>query len=108
RASYNNKQDKISKFFNTSAFVANAPGQYGNAGRNIITGPGLANVDLSLVKNFPIGEHFGRVQFRSEFFNAFNHTNLGQPNGTLINSTFGKIQTAGDPRILQFALRYQF
>jgi hypothetical protein len=108
RSSYTSKPDKISKFFNTSAFVANSPGQYGNTGRNIITGPGLSNVNLSLVKSFPVGEHFGHLQFRSEFFNAFNHTNLGQPDGTLIDSTCGKIQTAGEPRILQFALRYQF
>ena len=108
RASYANKADKIARFFNTAAFVANSPGHYGDTGRNIITGPGLANVNLSLVKSFPLGENFGNLQFRSEFFNALNHTNLGQPDGTFINSTFGKIQTAGDPRILQFALRYQF
>jgi len=110
RASYTNKTDKINRFFNTSAFTANLPGTYGNAGRNIISGPGLANVNLSLVKSIPITEHFGTVQFRAEFFNALNHANFGQPDGNLSNAStsFGKITTAGDPRIMQFALRYQF
>lgn len=110
RASYTNKTDKINRFFNTSAFTANLPGTYGNAGRNIISGPGLANVNLSLVKSIPITEHFGTMQFRAEFFNALNHANFGQPDGNLSNAStsFGKITTAGDPRIMQFALRYQF
>ena len=75
-----------------------------------MSGSGLQNINISLVRNFPIGEHFGKVQFRSEFFNALNHPNLGQPDGNLANAatTFGKITTAADPRIIQFALRYQF
>jgi hypothetical protein len=110
RASYLNKTDKINRYFNTSAFTANLPGTYGNAGRNLLYGPGLANVNLSLVRSFPITEHFGTMQFRAEFFNAFNHANFGQPDGSLSNAStsFGKITTAGDPRIMQFALRYQF
>jgi hypothetical protein len=110
RASYLNKTDKISRFFNTSAFTANLPGTYGNSGRNTISGPGLANVNLSLVRSIPIAEHFGTVQFRAEFFNALNHANFGQPDGNLSNAStsFGKITTASDPRIMQFALRYQF
>jgi hypothetical protein len=110
RGSYLDKTDKIAKFFNTAAFVANAAGTYGNTGRNSLIGPGLANVNLSLVRTFPITDRLGNVQFRSEFFNALNHANLGQPDPSLNNAstTFGKIQTAGDPRIMQFALRYQF
>jgi hypothetical protein len=61
-----------------------------------------------LVKSFKISERLGAVQFRSEFFNAFNRANFGQPDGNLINQTFGRIQTAADPRVVQFALRYQF
>ncbi len=110
RASYLDKADKLTRYFNTSAFTANLPGTYGNAGRNILSGPGLANVNLSLVRSFPITEDFGTVQFRAEFFNALNHANFGQPDGNLNNATtsFGKITTASDPRIMQFALRYQF
>jgi len=106
--SYANKNDMIQQFFTTAAFVSNLPGQYGNTGRNILSGPGLSNADLSLVKGFSLGEKFGKIQFRAEFFNAFNRTNFKQPDGVLIDKTFGKIQAAGDPRILQFALRYQF
>jgi hypothetical protein len=65
-------------------------------------------MDFSLVKNFPISERLGKLQFRSEFFNTLNHARFGQPDGNLNNKTFGQIQTAADPRIIQFALRYQF
>ena len=88
--------------------MANQPGQYGSAARNLFSGPGRFNVDLSLVKSFRISERFGQLQFRSEFFNSLNHARFGQPDGNLINKTFGQIQTAADPRIIQFALRYQF
>ena len=110
RSSYVDKSDMLNRFFNVAAYSANLPGQYGSSGRNPLSGPGLQNVNISLVRSFPIGEHFGRIQFRSEFFNALNHPNLGQPDGNLANAstTFGKITTAADPRIIQFALRYQF
>jgi hypothetical protein len=106
--SHPSKADMLARYFNTAAFVANQPGHYGSAGRNLFSGPGLFNTDLSLVKRFPISEKFGALQFRSEFFNALNRANFGQPDGNLINQTFGRIQTAADPRVLQFALRYQF
>lgn len=110
RSSYANRDDELNHFFNTAVYTANLPGQYGNSGRNPLSGPGFQNVNLSLVRSFPIGEHLGRLQFRSEFFNALNHPNLGQPDGSLADAstTFGKITTASDPRIIQFALRYQF
>jgi len=60
------------------------------------------------VKSFRISERLGQVQFRSEFFNLLNQVNFGQPDGNFANRTFGQIQTAADPRIVQFALRYQF
>ena len=113
RSSYANRTDELSKFFNTAAFVSNTPGHYGNTGRNILSGPGLTNVNLSLVRSFPIGERYGNLQFRSEFFNLFNHPNFGQPDGDFSDKTFGVVSATGpagiaDPRVLQFALRYQF
>ena len=89
------------------------PGHYGNTGRDILSGPGLDNVNLSLVRSFPPGERFGTLEFRSEFFNLFNHPNFGQPDGNLSDKTFAVISTTGpagiaDPRILQFALRYRY
>ncbi len=97
----------IQQYFNTAAFVPNQPGRYGNAARNLFSGPNSSNTDLSLVKSFRVKETH-QIQFRSEFFNAFNQVNFGQPDGNLNNKTFGRIQTAADPRIVQFALRYQF
>jgi hypothetical protein len=110
RGNYANETDKLSQFFNKNAYVANNPGQYGNSGRNPLSGPGLQNVNLSLVRSFPIGESYGKLQFRSEFFNALNHPNFGQPDGNLndLSTSFAKITSASDPRIMQFALRYQF
>lgn len=105
---HSNRDDLIQKFFNTSAFVANQPGQYGNVGRNLITGPAQATTDLSVVKSFAISEKLGKLQFRSEFFNLWNQVNFGQPEPRLNNRNFGRIQAAGDPRIVQFALRYLF
>ena len=53
RNGYSNRTDELSNYFNTAAFVKNNPGQYGNAGRNILTGPGLTNASLTLVRDFP-------------------------------------------------------
>jgi Carboxypeptidase regulatory-like domain/TonB-dependent Receptor Plug Domain len=111
--SHATRAEELSNFFSQSAFVANKPGQYGNTGRNILSGPSLANVNISLVRAFPISEHLGNLQFRSEYFNLFNHPNFGQPDGVLADKTFGVISSTGpagiaDPRILQFAVRYQF
>jgi hypothetical protein len=106
--SHSSRNDMIQQFFNIAAFVPNRPGRYGNTGRNILSGPGSSTTDLSLVKTFPVSERLGKVQFRSEFFNAWNQVNFGAPVAALNNRNFGKIQSAGDPRILQFALRYLF
>jgi hypothetical protein len=119
RAKYANRADELSQFFNKSAYVANNPGQYGNSGRNSLSGPGIATVNVSLVRSFPIGERFGTLQFRSEFFNALNHPNFGQPDPSYndLSTSFASITSTastttaastGDPRIVQFALRYQF
>ena len=94
--------------FNTSAFALPRTGTFGNASRTVLRGPGVNNWDLAVFKNFPVVKERVRLQFRSEFFNAWNKVNLGQPVPQLNNRSFGHIQTAGDPRILQFALRYVF
>src|SRR5207237_2300412 len=93
---------------NNTAFVANQPGKYGSTALNLFSSPGGTNTDVSLVKSFPIGEHLGRLQFRAEFFNTLNQVRFGGPVSNLINNTFGQIQSAGDPRVIQFAVRYQF
>jgi hypothetical protein len=105
---HTSRDDFINAFFNTAAFTANQPGRYGNFGRNVFSGPASAATNISVVKTVPISERLGSVQFRSEFFNLFNSVNFGQPVLLLNNRNFGRIQTAGDPRIMQFALRYAF
>jgi hypothetical protein len=94
-------------WFNTACFKQAATGTWGTLGRNTLRGPGTANVDWGLYKNFNITEAL-KLQFRSEFFNLFNHTNFGNPSATVTGTTFGQIWGAGDPRIIQFALRLSF
>ena len=68
---------------------------------------GWVNIDVGLSRSFPIREGH-RVQLRFEFFNATNHANFSNPTGNITSADFGRILSAGDPRILQFALKYTF
>ena len=105
---HSNKEDMVARYFNTAAFVANQPGQYGNAGRNLFSGPGYSATNVSLTKAFGLPGRLGRLQVRGEAFNVFNQVNFGQPEARLINANFGRILTAGDPRIIQLAVRWGF
>ena len=82
-------------------------GQFGNEGRNVVRGPGIESVDLSLFKNFRIDET-KRLQFRAECFNSLNHANFGLPENDLESPAFGQILQAGPPRLLQLALKVIF
>ena len=73
------------QFFNPAAFLAPANGTVGNLGRDTLTGPGLSNVDLSLLKATQISERV-HAQFRAEFFNVLNHTNFATPNPVVFTS----------------------
>jgi hypothetical protein len=108
------------RFFNAAAFCAPpAIGNgtdFGNSGVGIVRGPGQANFDFSLTKMTRIGEKQS-VQFRTEFFNLFNHPQFAIPGSVAGNQTlyannaalFGVItSTSVNPRLIQFALRYQF
>jgi hypothetical protein len=109
-------QRTVDKWFDTSAFVtlSNTPGSVGftpnrimgNSGVGILRGPGLVNLDFNLSKTFEINERVS-AQFRAEFFNAVNHTNLGVP-GVMIGGGFGQIVSAYDARIIQFGLKLRF
>ena len=97
----------IDKFFNTGAFVPTNQvprGTYGNAGRGLISGPALNATDLAVMKDFPFTEQL-RLQLRGEAFNAFNQVNFGNPVTNVSSSAFGRIRSAGDPRIMQIALK---
>ncbi len=99
----------VAKYFNTSAFEPNGPGQNGTAGRNILRGPGFNNFDFTVIKRTKLPgleSHF--VQFRVEFFNLFNHPNFFNPVSNLASPNNGRILSARDPRIIQFALKYEF
>jgi hypothetical protein len=95
------------EWFNTAAVAFPAPGTFGNAGRNILTGPGFQNVNASLVKNTRLSERLN-LQFRAEAFNLFNHPNFNLPDNFLGSPTFGRITSARDPRHIQFGLKLLF
>ncbi|MBV9400617.1 MAG: TonB-dependent receptor [Bryobacterales bacterium] len=98
----------IAQWFNTAAFAKQAPGTYGNAGRNLLVGPGAWNLDAALSRSFVIRENV-KLNFRWEAFNVFNHARFNNP-GTSLSSgtTFGIISTAQDPRIMQVAAKIVF
>jgi hypothetical protein len=104
---HSSRSAMISRFFNTSAFVPTnlvARGTYGNAGRGLISGPSASATDLALMKDFSLAERL-RLQLRGEAFNAFNQVNFANPTTTVTSGAFGSIRSAGDPRIMQVALK---
>jgi hypothetical protein len=101
-------QRTADRFFNPNAFSTPAPFTFGNAGRNTIPGPGNNIFDFALQREFRVHEGHA-IRFRAETFNAFNHPNWGIPGGYPdFGPFFGKIFTSGDPRRMQFAVRYDF
>lgn len=110
------KSDRtFSRNFDTSVFQPPPVGTIGNAAKTLLRGPGINNWDIALVKNFPIWERL-RVQFRSEFYNAFNHTQFSAFNTTArfdaranqVNGQFGQYTAARNPRFIQLALKIHF
>jgi hypothetical protein len=96
------------EWFNTAAFSTPAPYTFGDAGRDIIPGPGNAVVDLALHRRFALAERVS-LELRAEAFNSLNNPNFGLPgNNPDFGPFFGKIRTAGDPRRFQFAARIEF
>ncbi len=101
------------QWFNPNAFLLPTPGTYGNLGRATLTGPGLADVDVSLFKNVAISERL-RLQIRAEFFNVLNHANFSTPNAIVfsngaISSSAGLItSTTTTSRQIQFGMKLIF
>ncbi len=105
----NGAPNTIGQWFNTSAF-ANVPAgviRPGNAGRGTILGPGYGRWDFSIFKNFKVREPLN-IQFRTEMFNVFNHTNPLAVSTNVTASNFGQITSTRDPRIIQFGLKFSF
>lgn len=94
-------------WFNTGAFVTPPYGSFGNAGRNILEGPGFSSVDVSLVKNTMIREAT-TLQFRAEIFNLLDRANFGLPDSFVGSPSFGSVLSAGTPRRIQFGLKLLF
>jgi hypothetical protein len=132
--SHSSRDSMINQFFNTGAFVNptcgftpdpgnplaieqqnctpfnitySMLGQYGNAGRSILSGPAFSNTDFSIIKNIPFTERY-RLQFRSEFFNVFNQVNFHNPVTRVTSGSFGRITGANDGRVIQFGLKLFF
>ena len=102
------KGENLDTYFDKTRFANPAPNTFGTLGRNILFGPGFANIDTSLVKGWrlPFFGEAGMIEYRFEAFNVFNATHLANPVTGLTNPNFGKITgTDGDPRILQMALK---
>ena len=104
-------ESRLQMYFNTACFApatADAAGGFGNTGRNILQGPDQYNVDISIVKFFPFSERT-KLEFRSEFFNAFNIVAFQNPDNVLASPYFGQVlSTSTGPRVIQFALKLSF
>lgn len=90
-----------------SAAVGTAVGRQGTVGRNQFYGPAFNKVDFSVIKRFPVSENT-RFTIRADFFNIFNTVNFGLPGNDINSALFGQSTTAGAPRIIQFAGRFDF
>jgi len=102
------KSALINNYFAGYTFTTPPPSApFGNLSRNAFRTPGLEQWDLGVDKNFHVTER-ANLQFRSEFFNVLNHTNLGLPNPVTTNSAFGTIRTTFPARQIQFALKLMF
>jgi hypothetical protein len=100
------------EWFNTAAYAAPAFGTYGDAGRNSLRGPAYWDLDMSVFRQFPVGEG-RRFEFRAEAFNLANHVNLGLPDGTITDAAFGTINSTAYNntalnRQLQIAVKFIF
>ncbi|HWS89511.1 MAG TPA: TonB-dependent receptor [Pyrinomonadaceae bacterium] len=99
----------VDRWFDTTAYAVPTPARLGNCGRNTLRGPNLTNFDASLVRTF---DYFGEdraLEFRWEVFNVFNTPQFGLPDRNVSGTAAGRISTlAGDPRVMQFALKFNY
>jgi len=101
------RAELINRYFKTEVFSSNLPGQFGNAGRSIITGRGNFGWDSSMSKFIRLTETHS-LQFRWDAFNLINRPNLGSPNTTFTSPSFGRIGSASGGRVMQVSLKYMF
>ena len=99
----------IDRWFDPTAYASPTPARLGTCGRNTLRGPGITNFDFALARAFNyFGEGRG-LELRWEMFNAFNTPQFGLPDRNISGTTAGRITSlAGDPRVMQFALKFNF
>ncbi|MDQ3754874.1 MAG: TonB-dependent receptor [Acidobacteriota bacterium] len=99
----------IDRWFDTTAYAVPTPARLGNCGRNTLRGPNLTNFDIALARTF---DYFGEernLELRWEVFNVLNTPQFGLPERNISSSSAGRISNlAGDPRVMQFALKFNF
>ena len=95
------------RWLNYAAFALPANAAHGRAGAGTLLAPGSWTIDMGVSRTFNVREG-QRLEFRAEATNVLNHTNLGNPVLTFGSANFGQITSAGDPRIMQFAVKYGF
>jgi hypothetical protein len=101
-------QQTAAHFFNTLAFVDPPPGSFGDAGRNIIPGPGLFNVNLALNKIIRTRWEGKRIELRTQIQNVFNHPNFTQLNTVVDSTNFGRLSSTRGLRTVELLLRFRF
>jgi hypothetical protein len=102
--------------FNTDVFRRTTKGDFGNAGLGLLRGPGINNWDVSITKRMPLFSESRYVQFRTEMFNAWNHTQFSgyytgarfDASGRQTDPNFGAYSSAHPPRTIQLSLRVIF
>ena len=99
----------VANWFNGSVFSPTVAGTWGNEPFNNLRGPGRQNWNLAMFKSFLFSESRGsKLEFRAEFFNAFNHTEFNSISTTFTSGNFGAITSAHDPREIQLGLKLYF
>jgi hypothetical protein len=97
----------VARWFNTAAFSTAPQFTIGSSSRNPVRGPGYRNLDVALVRRMSLPAH-KQLELRAEVFNLTNTPPLGAPNGVFGTAAFGTITTAGDPRVIQLAVKFVF
>ena len=99
----------VNQFFDVKAFALAPLGRFGNAGNNLIRGPGIGNdFTMNFYRNFKFGSESRKLRIGAEIFNIFNHANFSAVGGGFATATFGRVTAALDPREIQFSARLTF
>jgi hypothetical protein len=100
--------ETVDQWYNPAAFTQVPSGTFGNAGRNILRGPGFATFDTSIQRQIKFTDRYNTT-VRLDIFNLFNRANFGLPDSNIVSATAGVISTlGGDPRVMQLSVRFGF